>query len=248
MKLSLSNITSAGRPVSSVPLIIKLILVISLIVQVGFQRMLDDRQISTYPLPNALSQNILNILSAGEPVVLAKLLMLWLQGFDHQPGVSIPFRNLDYDRLTSWLDRIMTLDPRSHYALLSAARIYSEVPDQTRRRQILEFVYAKFLDDPNERWPWMAHAVYMAKHRMQDRELALKYARELRLKTNPVSVPEWARQLELFVYEDFGDIESARILLGGLIESGEITDQSEIDFLTSRLGVEADINNNDIDD
>ena len=211
----------------------------SLLVQFSYHRVSENLYISYDPLPEALSLNILNIVSTGEPVALSKILMLWLQGFDHQPGISIPFRRLDYSRLTNWLDRIITLDPRSHYALLSAARIYSEVPDQGKRRQMLEFVHGKFLENPHERWPWLAHAVYMAKHRMQDRELALKYARELRIRTSTGTIPEWARQLELFVYEDFGDIESARILLGGLIESGEITDQSEIDFLMSRLGVQS---------
>ncbi len=244
MKKSIFKKSAGERPVSSVPLFVKVILVISLLAQIGYHHMSDDLHTSEKPLPEAKSMNILNIFSAGEPVVLSKLLMLWLQGFDHQPGVSIPFRSLDYNHLTNWLDRITELDPQSHYALLSAARIYSEVPDQEKRRIMLEFVYTKFLENPNDRWPWMAHAVYMAKHRMQDRDLALKYAREIRLKTNPVHVPDWARQLELFVYEDFGDIESARILLGGLIESGQITDQSEIDFLTSRLGLSSVLNEN----
>jgi hypothetical protein len=235
------------KPVSSVPLLIKILLLISLLMQFAYHHMNDDLHPSSRSLPEAPAGNILNIASAGEPVVSAKILMLWLQGFDHQPGVSIPFRNLDYSRLTGWLDRIISLDPRSHYALLSAARIYSEVPDQNRRRQVLEFVYEKFIENPDERWPWLAHAVYMAKHRMQDRDLALKYARELRVRTSAEIVPEWARQLELFVYEDFGDVESARILLGGLIESGEITDQREIDFLTSRLGIPPDTDNSNLE-
>jgi hypothetical protein len=42
--------------------------------------------------------------------------------------------------------------------------------------------------------------------------------------------------MELFVLEDLGEIESAKILLGGLIESGAITDPNEVRFLTERLG------------
>ena len=87
----------------------------------------------------------------------------------------------------------------------------------------------------------MAHAAYVAKHRIDDSELALKYARQLRLNTTSKNVPNWARQLELFVYEDLGDLESAQILLGGLIESGEITDENEIKFLMSRLSTNDDI-------
>ncbi|NNE39108.1 MAG: hypothetical protein HKN08_12440, partial [Gammaproteobacteria bacterium] len=71
--------------------------------------------------------------------------------------------------------------------------------------------------------------------RIEDNQLALRYARELRINTTSGVVPNWARQLELFVYEDLGELETAQILLGGLIESGEITENNEINFLMSRL-------------
>ena len=37
--------------------------------------------------------------------------------------------------------------------------------------------------------------------------------------------------------EDLGDTEGAKILLGGLLESGAIKDPNEIKFLKSRLGL-----------
>ena len=41
---------------------------------------------------------------------------------------------------------------------------------------MLEFVYREFLLDPNRRWPWLAHATVLAKHRLHDLPLALRYA------------------------------------------------------------------------
>jgi hypothetical protein len=148
----------------------------------------------------------------------------------------VPFRDLDYERVVAWLDRILALEPRSQYPLLSAARVYSEVPDEARRRRVLEFVRARFREDPARRWPWMAHAVFVAKHRIGDLRLALELARELRMNAPAADLPAWARQMEFFVLEDLGELESAQILLGGLIESGTITDRNEIRFLTERLG------------
>jgi hypothetical protein len=237
MRFSISGNPAGERPVAAVPMIIKAGLVCGLILQVMIHTATSELQTKSEPLPEPLSNEFLDVLSLGEQVSMAKLLMLWVQGFDHQPGISIPFAQLDYVNLTGWLDRILTLDPDSHYALLSAARIYSEVPDRDKKIRMLEFVYNKFLENPEERWQWMAHAVHVAKHKMHDKDLALKYARELRLRTTSETAPEWARQLELFVHEDFGDSESAKILLGGLIESGEITSKKEIDFLMSRLGL-----------
>jgi hypothetical protein len=41
--------------------------------------------------------------------------------------------------------------------------------------------------------------------------------------------------MEIYVLEDMGEIESAKILIGGLLESGAITDAHELQFLKDRL-------------
>ena len=84
----------------------------------------------------------------------------------------------------------------------------------------------------------MAHAVFIAKHRLKDLDLALELARDLRIQASGPGVPPLVRQMELFVLEDIGDIESAKILLGSFLESGVIRDQRELDFLKQRLGVQ----------
>jgi hypothetical protein len=42
--------------------------------------------------------------------------------------------------------------------------------------------------------------------------------------------------MRIFILEDMGELDSATILLGGLLASGEINDAREIHFLTQRLG------------
>ena len=48
-------------------------------------------------------------------------------------------------------------------------------------------------------------------------------------------MPLWARQMEIFILEDMNELEAARIMLGGLLESGGIQDPSERRFLKQRL-------------
>ncbi|HSB49660.1 MAG TPA: hypothetical protein VLD15_09100, partial [Burkholderiales bacterium] len=45
----------------------------------------------------------------------------------------------------------------------------------------------------------------------------------------------WARQMRIFILEDLGELEAARVLLGGLLASGEVTEPKEIHFLMERL-------------
>ena len=100
---------------------------------------------------------------------------------------------------------------------------------------MLNFVYKKFLEDPGKRWMWMAHAVYVARHRLKDLDLALKFARAIRLNTSAGSVPDWIRDMEIYVLEDMGEVEADKILIGGLLDSGNIRDPNELRFLTDRL-------------
>ena len=174
-------------------------------------------------------------MSLGDPIPFAQLSTLWLQAFDNQPGVSIPFLDLDYGKVEAWLQRILELDPRGQYPLMMASQLYAQVPDARKQRQMLELVHHEFLVDPNRRWPWMAHAAIMAKHRLNDLPLALTYAQALTAYATGPEVPHWARQMEIFLYEDMGEYETARILLGGLLSSGAVQDPHETHFLIERL-------------
>jgi len=176
------------------------------------------------PAPRAAG---LRLASFGEAPAASRVSMLYLQAFD--------LRTLDYARLTSWLRALLELDPRGPYPLFAAARVYAEIPDPARGRVMLEFVYEQFLLDPNRRWPWLAHAALLAKHRLRDLPLARRYAAAIDRHTTAPGVPLWARQMEIFILEDMNELEAARIMLGGLLASGRITDPAEAAFLKQRL-------------
>jgi hypothetical protein len=153
--------------------------------------------------------------------------MLHLQALD--------IRAVDYARLIGWLRTALALDPRSAYPLFAAARIFAETPDPAASRVMLEFVYEEFGRDPDRRWPWLAHAALLAKHRLKDLPLARQYAAAIERQTRASDVPLWAKQMEIFILEDMNELEAARIMLGGLLERGEIHDPAELRFLRQRL-------------
>ena len=94
------------------------------------------------------SEAAMRTLAFGDPIPLAQALALDLQAFDNQPGVSIPFAALDYDRVEAWLGRILQLDPASQYPLLMASSLYAQVfQNPEKQRQMSEFVYREFLKD-----------------------------------------------------------------------------------------------------
>ena len=224
------------RPLSAVPLPVLALFIASLVIQVCWSYARPQAAAMAETLPDAPDAGLLRLSGLGEPDALAKILMLWLQAFDNQPGVSIPFTRLDYARVINWLDALLALDSRFQYPLLSASRVYTETPDNGRKRQMLEFVHRRFLEDPDRRWPWMTHGVYVAKHRIKDLQLALKYANALRLNAGSDTAPPWVTQMEIFVLEDLGEMESARIIIGGLLASGRLAgNNNELRFLKNKL-------------
>lgn len=222
------------RPVKNVPLFIIPVLAFALAIQIMLQ-VSNPVNPAVKPLPAAISVEKITLISLADLNAASRMLMLWLQAFDNQPGVSIPFKQLDYPRVIDWLDVILKLDHRTLYPLLAASRIYSEVPDMYKKKLMLDFVYEKFLEEPDNRWPALAHAVFVAKHQLKDLPLALKYANALATLVTRKDVPFWVKQMNIYVLEDMNEIESAKVLLGGLIESGEIKDEHELSFLRNRL-------------
>src|SRR4051812_45497303 len=147
--------------------------------------------------------------------------MLYLQAFDLGGANTAPYSKLDYRRLVGWLHSILALDPRSEYPLFAAARVYAETPDPARSRIALEFIYQEFVRDPNRRWPWLAHAALLAKHRLHDLPLARRYAAAVDKLTTSDDVPLWAKQMEIFILEDMNELDAAKVMLGGLLASGK---------------------------
>ncbi|HUL42126.1 MAG TPA: hypothetical protein VLV32_09540 [Burkholderiales bacterium] len=223
------------RTLKAVPRSITLVLIAGLALQLAWQYHQPRPTANAEALAFPPEGKTLLALSLGEPIAFSQLMTLYLQAFDNQPGISIPFRDLDYDRVQAWLSRILELDPVGQYPLLMASHIYGQVSDTAKQRKMFEFVYQEFFKDPDRRWPWLAHAAIMAKHRLKDLPLALRYAQAIRKYATGPDVPHWATQMPIFILEDMGELQSAKILLGGLLVSGIVTDPHEIHLLTERL-------------
>jgi hypothetical protein len=227
--------SASARPLSSVPRWVALLLAAGFAAQFGWRALRITPESQTLDLPPAPSAAMLRSASLGEPEFAARIAMLYLQSFDLRGDNAIPYQQLDYGRLVAWLRAIVETDPRSGYALFSAARIYADNPDALKCRAVLEFLRDAFERDPDRLWPWLAHAALVAKHRLRDLPLALRYARAVDQRARDPRAPLWAKQMEIFILEDMNELEAARIMLGGLIASGKVRDPNELQFLQKRL-------------
>lgn len=223
------------RPLGDVPTGVKLTVLAGLALQIAWGTLQPAPRTTAEDLPQPPSRQLLRLAALGEPIAAAKLAMLYIQAFDYRAGSRVPYRKLDYDVLIGWLERILDLDPAGQYPLWSAARLYAEVPDPVRQRKMLDFIYREYLADPNRRWPWLAHATVIAKHQLKDLPLARRYAAALQQHTTDPDAPLWVKQMEAFILADMGELELARIMIGGLIASGQVKDRRDAELLEQRL-------------
>lgn len=227
--------SATERPLTSVPGWIWAALAIGVSAQFGLQSLRPPPPANAADLPPPPRAAALRAASFGEPAAAARLAMLYVQAFDLGAGNTLPYARLDFERLALWLRAILDTDPRSNYPLFAAARIYAEVQEPAKMRSMLRLIHEAFPQDPNRRWPALAHAALLAKHRLGDLPLARRYAADLQRLTTDPAIPLWAKQMEIFILEDMNELEAARIMLGGLLAGGRLEDPAERQFLKHRL-------------
>ncbi|MEO7496793.1 MAG: hypothetical protein ABIT83_03530 [Massilia sp.] len=220
------------RPATRVPRAVLMLLAAALSLHIAWQALhARAAPAAAETLAPAPPLSMLRVAALGDPIALSKLTLLLVQAEDAHTG----WRTLDYHRLRDWLALALDLDPRGQAPLLAASEVYGAVNDPARVRVMLDFVHARFAEDPDRRWPWLAHAALVARHRLHDLPLARSYAQEIRTRARGPSVPPWAHELELFIATDMGERDSARALIGALLDSGQVSDPRELRFLERRL-------------
>ncbi len=223
------------RPIKAVPLSITVLLILSFLAHSAFKSLQHDTgpviPLLALPPPAAL----VTIATLNDPILASRLLALVAQSSDVSAGHLAPMRDLDYNRLSSWLELSASFDRQSQYPIFLAASVFGAVNEPQRSKAMYALVRRAFRLRPAAHWRHMAQITVLARHRLNDIDLALRYARDLNQYTAHLKLPAWVREMEVFILEDLNELEQTRIVLGGLIASGQITDPNELQFLNAKL-------------
>ncbi len=111
------------RAISSVPVPARALLALALALQLGWQAWQPPAKLQPQKLPPPPALGALQLASFGEPLALAKAMLIYLQSYESQRGEISQLRSPDYGHLQAWLLRGLQLDPLSQYPLLLAARV-----------------------------------------------------------------------------------------------------------------------------
>lgn len=224
------------RPVLGLPRPLLFGLLLLLMVQLWYHRLDQQRFETIYqPLGKPLSARAYRHAAMGSEQLLGYLLAIRLQLHDNQAGQHFRYSLIDYQVLIEWLDRITEVSPGTEYPMLLASRVYTSTGDQARLRAILGFIQRRFDDDPQLHWRRLAEASVIAKHKLQDLELALAMAEKLAQQPASVDMPNWARDFEFLLLAELNELESAIAMIQALLQTDAVHDPDEKRFLQGKL-------------
>jgi len=224
------------RPIAQVPKMILTGFFILFSAQISVHQFFSVSKVSSYrPLSTPYDSNIYKSLSMGSEQLFSYLLAMRLQLHDNQAGEHIRYRKIDYLILVDWLNQIQRLNGRSEYPMMLASRVYSQTRDKGRLRIILAYIDRAFMDYPQLHWRHQAEATVIAKHKLDDLELALQMAQKLSDQPKSVIMPRWARDMQFLLLGDLNEFETALVILDALLKSDAVKDPDEKFFLEEKL-------------
>jgi len=157
------------------------------------------------PVPSISAQEAL---AFGDRIFLHRLYALIVQNAGDTGGRIVPVRAYDFGRVVGWLEVLTRLDARSEFSSAMAAGYFGQSQNVQDVAPIARFIMRDVATMPEIKWRWLYHAVYLARHRLQDDGLALQAARQLASYDFP-DIDPMAAMTPAFILEDAADYRGA---------------------------------------
>ena len=181
-------------------------------------------------VPPAPSHQVAKALAMGDGQFLYRAATFVLQNMGDEGGRVTPLKDYDYQRLGQWFSLLDRFDPKSEFLPVLVGYYFSQSQNPDDVRIVISFLAHIAIRDPERNWRWLAHAIYLARHRVKDMNLALSLAYRMAAMASP-GIPIWARQMPAFVLAEVGEREAARDLMEAIMDSQIDLEPSEIEFM-----------------
>lgn len=200
---------------------------IALLVCVGFSFITYPLR-DTWPgLPPPLKKEEATLYGYGDTQLAYRNIGMMLQNAGDVGGRVTNLKDYDYGHVEDWLWLTYDLDAQANYVPSLAAFYFGAVQDKEKLRHLLEYLTKVGQQTGNERWRWLAHAVYLARFRVEDQDEALRLAEILAHHAEP-DMPIWTKQMPAFVMAKVGAKKAARDLMLTIAATEKNIDPADI--------------------
>jgi hypothetical protein len=166
-------------------------------------------------------------LSLGDEQFYFRWQALELQNAGDTYGRFTALREYDYKKLSDWLYLLDRLDSRSNMMPSLAAYYFSQTQKTQDIRYIIDYLYEHASHDVAHKWWWLLQAIYLAQHKLNDMDLALKVAKPLVNK----DVPVWAQQMTAVVYEKRGEMDDALRIMETIRDNADHIPDADLRYM-----------------
>lgn len=178
-------------------------------------------------VPDVPGRAALHALTFGDDQFYFRILALMIQNAGDTFGRFTALRYYDLNKLYHWFNLLDELDPRSNMLPSMATYYFSQTQNTDDVRYIVDYLYTHSTRDVAHKWWWLMQSIYLAQHRLNDMDLALKVAKPL---VNP-AVPAFAQQMAAVVYEKRGEMEDALRIMETIAKNAKEIPDADFKFM-----------------
>lgn len=183
------------------------------------------------------------MMTLGDPEFSYRVLANTLQDLGNIGRDMAPLKNYNYERLGKWFFLLHELDPASDHVPFLAAYYFGATKVPKDAAVVENYLSVVGQIPVGGKWRWLAHAAYLAQHRMNNLDLALDLAYKLKkMSEQGVEMPQWARQMPAFVLTVKGNREASKKLMENMLVTDKSALPAEVNtmkaYLIEQLGVD----------
>jgi hypothetical protein len=184
------------------------------------------------PVPTRASASLQFL---GDKALAYRVYGMMIQNFGDTGGRHTALKDYNYERLSKWFFLEQSLNDRAHFAPFVASYIFGASQDVSKLGPVIDYLEVVGNNAEDGRWRWLAHAVYLARFRMEDNDRALELAYKLSALDVP-TMPVWAKQMPALVQMGMDENEAAYSFMVGVLKDGsDNMHPNEINYIVNTI-------------
>lgn len=195
--------------------------------QVGFWWQTKDIRPDLGIVPPVPGKQEVLALTFGDNQFYFRTLAFNIQNAGDTFGRFTSLRYYDMNRLYHWFNLLDVLDARSNMIPSMATYYFSQTQNTSDIRYVVDYLYEHSMRDVPKKWWWLMQSIYLAQHKLNDMDLALKVSAPL---VNP-KVPAFAQQMAAVVREKRGEMEDALIIMETIRNHAEEIREDDLKYM-----------------
>lgn len=179
-------------------------------------------------VPDVPGRAALHALTFGDNQFYFRVLAFQLQNAGDTFGRFTALRYYDFNKLYHWFTLLDELDARSNMMPAMATYYFAQTQNTADVRYIVDYLYAHATRDIEHKWWWLMQSIYLAMHKLEDMDLALKVSAPL---VNP-KVPVFAQHMAAVVHEKRGEMEDALKIMEIIKNNADDIPDADLKYMT----------------